>query len=102
MSTVRVAHIGCTMTGASAPILCAPMSICRVVRRVPACSITANAAPALLMIVTFVRMRFGGRFALLVAHRHRDRGVSESRAGPQRHRDERPPGYLLGGCPPLD
>src|ERR1700737_3003557 len=102
MSTARVAHIDCTTTGASPPILSAPMSICRVVRRVPACSITANSAPARLMIVTFVRMRFGGRFALLVAHRHRDRGVRESRAGPQRHRDERRLGNFLVGRALLD
>src|ERR1700676_2898892 len=100
MSTVRVAHIDCTTTGASPPILSAPMSICRVVRRVPACSITDNSAPARLMIVTFVafvRMRFGGRFALLVAHRHRNRGVGKSRARPQRHRDERRLRDLLVG-----
>src|ERR1700730_7236260 len=102
MSTVRVAHIDCTTTGASPPILSVPISICRVVRRVPACSITANSAPARLMIVTFVRMRFGGRFALIVAHRHRDRGVSESRAGPQRHRYERRLRDLLVGRALLD
>src|SRR5579885_180222 len=96
MSSVRVAHIDCTTTGASPPTRRAPIAIWRVARRAVACSISSNSVPGSRSVtVCLVIVGFARRGRLLVAHLHRDRRRRELRAGPQRHRNEGRLGYFL-------